>query len=97
MRYVLLVFDDGSGPTPSTLEDVAGVQVSAPVRPGWAAVTLRGDGEAVTMDPSGLPALERLVGLHVVECRDIDHAVALGGRIARQGVVEIRPVADHGR
>lgn len=88
MQYVLLVF--GETTTPAEFRRRANVTVR--LRPGWSAVSLSGDGAAVSLEPTGLAGVHDLASIHVVECRDIDQAVAMAGPLALAGRVEIRPV-----
>jgi len=61
-----------------------------------AATTLREkDGRRITTDGPFAETREQLGGLHLVECRDLDEALAIAGRIPTLRVgctVEVRPV-----
>ena len=52
------------------------------------------DGEVLVTDGPFAETREALGGFYLLECRDLDHAIALAARIpsAAHGTVEIRPV-----
>ena len=53
------------------------------------------DGKRVTTDGPFAETKEQLGGYHLVECRDLDEALAIAGRIPTLrvgGVIEVRPV-----
>jgi len=58
-------------------------------------VKVRG-GEADTTDGPFIESKEHLAGYYVVDCKDLDRALALAARIpdARFGGIEVRPVLD---
>ena len=60
-------------------------------------VRMRG-GEADITDGPFVEFKEHLAGYYVVDCKDLDRAIALATRIpdARLGAVEVRPVMDMG-
>ncbi len=58
-------------------------------------VKIQDDGERVVTDGPFAETKEQLGGYHLVECRDLDEALALAGRIPTLrvgGVIEVRPV-----
>lgn len=68
----------------------------AQLHPTATATTLRGaDGKVVTTDGPFAETREQLGGYHLIECRDLDEALAIAARIptlAAGGAVEVRPV-----
>ncbi len=55
------------------------------------------NGKALTTDGPFAETKEQLGGFFLVECQDLDEAIAYAGRIptAQFGSIEIRPVMDH--
>ena len=68
----------------------------AKLQPSSVATTVRGhNGKAVVMDGPFAETKEQLGGYHLIECRDLDEALAIAARIptlAAGGVVEVRPL-----
>lgn len=60
-------------------------------------VTVR-DGKTITTDGPFAETKEQLGGFYVLECADLDEAIALAAQIpgASTGCVEVRPVPDYG-
>jgi hypothetical protein len=54
------------------------------------------DGEQIVTDGPFAETKEQLGGYYLLECRDLDEAVAWGARIpgAHQGSVEVRPIME---
>jgi len=73
-----------------------GVLVSGEVlRPPEDATTVRvRDGEVLLADGPYAETKEQIGGLTVIECADLDEAVAVAAAhpVARHGVVEVRPI-----
>jgi hypothetical protein len=71
-------------------------RASARLGPTAAATTLReAHGKRLTLDGPFAETKEQLGGFHLVECRDLDEALAIARRIPTLragGVVEVRPV-----
>jgi hypothetical protein len=71
----------------------------AQLQPVATATTVRVDGDSpVATDGPFAETKEQLGGYFVVDCDDIDQAIALAARIpaARHGSVEVRPLVDRG-
>jgi hypothetical protein len=67
------------------------------LRPSTDSVTVRPRSERTTvMDGPFTEAKELVAGFYLLECRDIDEAVAIASRFpgARHGAVEVRPVME---
>ena len=78
----------------------AGVRHSgAALHPVSAATTVRlRDDEVLLTDGPFLESKEQLAGFYLLECENLDDALAWAGRIpgARHGAIEVRPVlAEH--
>jgi hypothetical protein len=71
-------------------------RAGAKLRPTSATTTLREkDGKRVTTDGPFAETKEQLGGFHLIECRDLDEAISIAGRIPTLrfgGTVEVRPV-----
>ena len=78
----------------------AGVMVGgAGLEPPRTATTVRvPDGKRRVQDGPFAETKEQLGGYFVVECDDLDEAIAIAGRIpaARYAGVEVRPIVDRG-
>jgi len=71
------------------------------LKPTATATTVRAqsEGQAVVLDGPFAETKEQLAGFYILECRDLDEAVAWAKRIPTSckgdsGCIEIRPVAD---
>ncbi|WP_246540864.1 YciI family protein [Mycobacterium spongiae] len=55
------------------------------------------DDDALVVDGPLAETAEQVAGYYLVDCRDLDEAIAVAARIpgARTGTVEIRPVFDY--
>jgi hypothetical protein len=55
------------------------------------------NGETLTTDGPFAESKEQLAGYFVVECKDLDEAIAVAARIpgAKDGSVEVRPIWEH--
>lgn len=55
------------------------------------------NGKAQIKDGPYAETKEQLGGFYILECRDLDEAISLAKRIpdAANGVIELRPIADH--
>jgi hypothetical protein len=75
-----------------------GIQKSGEaLQPTATATTVRvRDGETLTTDGPFAETKEQLGGFYIVECNDLDEAIAVAARIpdARGGSVEVRPVME---
>jgi len=71
-------------------------RASAKLGPTSAATSLReSNGKRMTSDGPFAETKEQLGGFHLIECRDLDEALAIAGRIPTLrvgGTVEVRPV-----
>ena len=94
MRYLLLVYA-ADGPAESAAPEE--VLVSHELAPAWTATTVRvREGETVLGDgPADAPA-EHLGRVDLLVAATLDEAIEVAERIltAREGVVEIRPLAQ---
>jgi hypothetical protein len=72
------------------------LRASTKLQPSAMATTLREkNGKLVTIDGPFAESKEQLGGYHLVECRDLDEAMAIAGRIPTLrvgGSIEVRPV-----
>ncbi|RIK39912.1 MAG: hypothetical protein DCC55_16725 [Chloroflexi bacterium] len=77
-----------------------GVYVAAEaLQPTQTATTVRlRDGKVVTTDGPFAETKEQLGGLYVINCKDLDEAIAVAARIpsAKRGSIEVRPIMDFG-
>jgi hypothetical protein len=70
-----------------------------PLQPTATATTIRiADGRPVILDGPFAETKEQLAGYYIIECRDLDEAIAWAARIPTSckgdaGSVEIRPIA----
>lgn len=66
--------------------------------PSSTATTVRGkDGSAVTTDGPFAETKEQLGGFFVIECADLDEAIAWASKVpsvARGGAIEVRPILE---
>jgi len=71
-------------------------RAGAPLQPTSTATTVRQkNGKPVTMDGPFAESKEQLGGYYLVECKDLDEAIAIAGRIPSVragGSIEVRPV-----
>jgi hypothetical protein len=71
-------------------------RASAKLQPTSMATTVREkNGKLITSDGPFAETKEQLGGYHLVECRDLDEALAIAGRIPTLpagGAIEVRPV-----
>jgi len=68
------------------------------LQPSGTATTVRvRDGETIASDGPFVETREQLGGYYLVDCRDLDDALAWAARIpgAATGAVEVRPVMDY--
>ena len=87
----------------SVMEDAGakGVLLSlAGLKPTSMASTVRmKDGRPITLDGPFAETKEQLAGYYILECKDLDEALAWAARIPTsckggEGCIEVRPVAD---
>ena len=67
------------------------------LQPSSTATTLRlRDGQLSTMDGPFAESKEQLGGYYLLECKDLDEAIELAGKIpgARYGAIEVRPILE---
>jgi hypothetical protein len=67
------------------------------LRPTSDATTVRvRDGEVLTSDGPFAETKEQVGGYYVVDCKDLDEAIEIAGKIpgARVGTIEVRPIWD---
>jgi len=83
------------------LSDAKVAVASNRLRPTSAATTVRvADGKTQVLDGPFAETKEQLGGYHVVECKDLDEAIAIAGRIPTLrvgGSIEVRPVVPTSR
>lgn len=68
-----------------------------PLQPISTSTTVRlRDGQALITDGPFAETKEQLAGFYVLECKDLDEAIALAGKMpdAKYGSIEIRPVFE---
>ena len=72
------------------------LRAGAQLQPTSTATTVRAkNGKVIATDGPFAETREQLGGYHVVECRDLDEAIAIAGRIPTLragGSIEVRPV-----
>jgi len=72
------------------------LRASEKLQPTATATTLRKrNGKLITSDGPFAETKEQLGGFHVIECKDLDEAIAIAARIptlGAGGVVEVRPI-----
>jgi hypothetical protein len=69
------------------------------LHPTMTATTVRvRDGKTVTTDGPFAETKEQLGGYYVINCKDLDEAIALAAKIpsAKWGSIEVRPIMDFG-
>lgn len=114
MKYACLLYaDESTDIDPSSPEfpalmaeymafgEVGGDRIlgGEPLEPTAAATTVHvRDGKTVTTDGPFAETKEQLGGFYVIECADLDEALALAAQIpaAKTGRVEVRPIPDFG-
>jgi len=114
MKYACLLYADESQDIDPTspefpalmaeymaFDEVAGERIIAgePLEPTASATTVHvRDGQITTTDGPFAETKEQLGGFYVVECADLDEAIALAAQIpaAKTGRVEVRPCPDFG-
>jgi hypothetical protein len=112
MQYVFLIHDDEKSPrtgSPEVLarygkfsEEVAGrgiMRGGARLRTTDAATTVRvRNGKTVTTDGPFAETKEQLGGFYILDCKDLDEALAYAAKIpsAEHGSIEVRPVWEMG-
>ncbi len=111
MKYMFLIYSDESDPrSAGSPEDMAGhvalardaiahdVYVTCDaLQQTPAATTVRvRDGEAVITDGPFAETKEALGGYYVLDCKDLDEAIAYAAKIpsAKHGAIEIRPIME---
>jgi hypothetical protein len=71
-------------------------RASAKLRPTSATTRVREEnGKRITTDGPFAETKEQLGGFHLIECKDLDEAIAIAGRIPTLpagGTIEVRPV-----
>ena len=109
MRYVVLIYESESNPQPSDEEmsrwfgvteemQKAGVMVAGEaLHPTSSATTVRvRDGRTLTTDGPFAETKEQLGGFYLIECADLDEALAWAAKMPNvgRGSMEVRPVVD---
>ena len=106
MRYLLLIAGDESAQpsedvTPEYMEwmkevsDRGLLQGGERLRPTGDATTVRvRNGELLATDGPFAETKEQLGGYFLVDCKDLDEAIEVAGKLpgARQGSIEVRPI-----
>ena len=105
MQYALLIARDeaGSGATLSERDQLSalfkqlGSRLKASIRlaPTSTATSVRlYDGDLVIADGPFAETKERILGMIVVDCEDLDEALEVAARLpmARMGTIEVRPL-----
>lgn len=107
MKYIFLIYDDEktAGNDPAIFEEygkfTAEVQGNGmfqggdPLHPTSTATTVRvRNSETLTTDGPFAETKEQLGGYYILDCKDLDEAIAYAAKIpsARFGSIEIRPI-----
>jgi len=90
MQYVLLLYGNESEAAPAELD-----RATLGLAPTASATTVRlRGGRTLLSDGPYAETRDQLLGLQLVEAKDLDEAIALAEQVpaARSGSVEIRPV-----
>jgi hypothetical protein len=113
MRYMFLIYSRETEMSAVDMEqlkaahraimDEAGERgilcAAEPLQPTATATTIRiADGKPLILDGPFAETKEQLAGYYILECRDLDEAIAWGSRIPTackggEGCIEIRPIA----
>jgi hypothetical protein len=75
------------------------MQAGEALQPSTTATSVRvRDGDTLVTDGPFAETKEELGGFYLLECKDLDEAIALAARIpgARQGTIEVRPILELG-
>jgi hypothetical protein len=103
MRYLMLVSQEPEGTPVEDTEPIEWVtemrergvrQLGARLRPASDATTVRvRDGEVLLTDGPFAETKEQIAGYDVIDCADLDEAIAIAARhpVAAWGTIEIRP------
>lgn len=109
MRYMLLIYEDESGPQPSEAEMAkwfeytealrnAGVHLAGDaLLPTSSATTVRvKSGETVATDGPFAETREQLGGFYIIDVEDLDAAIEWAAKVpnAHKGSIEVRPVME---
>ena len=109
MRYLILIYENENNPQPTDEEMArwfavteemgqAGVLVAGEaLQPTSTATTVRvRDGRTLTTDGPFAETKEQLGGFYLIDCKDLDEALAWAGRMPNvdRGSMEVRPVID---
>jgi hypothetical protein len=114
MRYMFLIYSRESAVSPLDMEDLKArhwavmeetqrlgiFRGAEPLQPTSTATTVRiQDGKPLLLDGPFAETKEQLAGYYILECRDLDEAIAWAARIPTgckglAGCVEIRPLAS---
>jgi hypothetical protein len=115
MRYMMLIYShEDESATPEEMRAVASAhkavmdetrergifRAADPLQPSATATTVRvQDGKALVIDGPFAETKEQLAGYYILECQDLDEALAWAAKIPTAcaggaGCVEIRPVRE---
>jgi hypothetical protein len=115
MRYMMLIYsNEDESATPEDMRAVAAAhravmdetrqrgifRAADPLQPSATATTVRvKDGQALVTDGPFVETKEQLAGYYILECQDLDEALAWAAKIPTgcaggAGCVEIRPVRE---
>lgn len=109
MRYMMLIYEaeSNAAPDPKVFEEygafTAEVQGNGmfkagdPLHPTSTATTVRvRNGNVGSTDGPFAETKEQLGGYYILDCKDLDEAIAYAAKIpsARVGSIEIRPIMD---
>ena len=110
MKYMALIYGNESGATSMTQEQMAAelqaynafgeaagkaILAGDALHPTHDATTVRvRDGKILTTDGPFAETKEQLGGYYLLECKNLDEAIALAAKIpgAKHGSIEVRPV-----
>ena len=107
MQYLLLIYENEKryekGYDPKEMaaygafgkEFAPAIKLGNALQPTSAATTVRlRDGKRLTTDGPFAETKEQLGGFYLIEAKDLDEAIHIGGKIpaARYGSIEVRPI-----
>lgn len=107
MQYLLLIYENEKryekGYDPKEMAEYGAfgkefgpaIKLGNALQPTSAATTIRiRDGKRLTTDGPFAETKEQLGGFYLIEAKDLDEAIHIGGKIpaARYGTIEVRPI-----
>lgn len=107
MKYMMMIYSSKLEQTPEEWQaDIAAYAafgkeiadhdyIGEALQPVSTATTVKvRDGETITTDGPFIESHEQLGGFYVIDCEDLDEALALAAKIpdAKNGTIEVRPL-----